>query len=150
MSQLTVSTKIYAPLEKVRHARNDPQAIMQRNHASDDWHCPASSVDLRVGGLFSATMAAKDGSFSFDFTWQYDVVEPMAKIAYTMWAFEKHFVPAGRKCTVTFVEDGSCGCVTVSETFDAEEVHSDEMQIAGWQAILENFKKHVESTALDA
>jgi uncharacterized protein YndB with AHSA1/START domain len=92
-------------------------------------------------------MAARDGSFSFDFAGQYDLVEPMSRIDYTMGAFEKHFVPAGRKCTVTFVEDGSCGCVTVSETFDAEEVHSDEMQIAGWQAILENFKKHVEGGA---
>ena len=47
---------------------------------------------------------------------------------------------------VTFQEDGSCGCVTVTETFDAEELHSNEMQIAGWQAILENFKKHVEGS----
>lgn len=49
MTQLTVSTKVYAPLEKVRHTRTTPAAIMQRNHASDDRHCPASSNDLRVG-----------------------------------------------------------------------------------------------------
>ncbi len=90
-------------------------------------------------------MAAVDGSFSFDFAGQYDRIEPMSRIAYTMGAFEKQFVPAGRKCVVDFVEDGSCGCVTVTESFDAEEVHSEEMQIAGWQAILENFKKYVES-----
>jgi uncharacterized protein YndB with AHSA1/START domain len=73
-------------------------------------------------------MAAKDGSFSFQFSAQYDVVEPMSRIEYTMGEFEKHFVPAGRKVVVTFQEDGSCGCVTVTETFDAEEIHSLDMQ----------------------
>ena len=58
------------------------------------------------------------------------------------------FVPAGRMVDVLFQEDGSCGCVTVTETFDAEEIHDDEMQVAGWQAILDNFKKHVESCSI--
>jgi hypothetical protein len=35
--------------------------------------------------------------------------------------------------------------VTVRETFEAEATHSEEQQRAGWQAILNNFKKHVES-----
>lgn len=89
-------------------------------------------------------MAAKDGSFSFDFAGQYDMIEPMSRIEYTMGEFNKHFIPAGRQCTVMFEEDGSCGCVTVTETFDAEEVHDHTMQIAGWQAILENFKQYCE------
>jgi hypothetical protein len=33
--------------------------------------------------------------------------------------------------------------VTVRETFDAEETHSIEQQRAGWQAILDNFARHV-------
>jgi hypothetical protein len=37
------------------------------------------------------------------------------------------------------------GGVTVRETFDAESTHSVEQQRQGWQAILNNFKKHVES-----
>ena len=57
---------------------------------------------------------------------------------------DSDFVPAGRIVDVSFVEDGSCGCVTVTETFDAEEIHSTEQQIQGWQAILDNFKKHCE------
>jgi uncharacterized protein YndB with AHSA1/START domain len=92
-------------------------------------------------------MAAVDGSMSFDFVGQYDIVEPMSTISYTMGASEQHFVPAGRQCTITFSEDGSCGCVTVTEVFDAEETHSEEMQLAGRQAILDNFKQYVESTA---
>jgi hypothetical protein len=35
--------------------------------------------------------------------------------------------------------------VTVRETFDSEPTHSVEQQRSGWQAILNNFKKHVES-----
>ncbi len=140
MSQLTVSIKIYAPIARVREVFTTPDYIIQRNHASDDRHCPAATNDLRVGWLFSSTMAAKDGSFSFDFTGQYDLVEPMHRIEYTMGEFKEHFVPAGRKCTVIFEEDGSCGCVTLTETFDAEDTHNAEQQIEGWQAILENCK----------
>lgn len=91
-------------------------------------------------------MAAKDGSFSFDFTGQYDVIEPMSRIEYTMGAFEKHFVPAGRQVTITF-EDMDDG-VLVTEFFDAEEAHSLEMQTAGRQSILDNFKKHTESCVI--
>ena len=36
------------------------------------------------------------------------------------------------------------GGVTVRETFDAEETHPVEQQREGWQAILNNFARHVE------
>jgi hypothetical protein len=39
---------------------------------------------------------------------------------------------------------GSDG-VLVRETFDAESAHSAEQQRHGWQAILNNFGKHVEA-----
>jgi len=35
--------------------------------------------------------------------------------------------------------------VTVRETFDAENTFPIEQQRAGWQAILNNFRKHVET-----
>ena len=35
--------------------------------------------------------------------------------------------------------------VTVKETFEAEGTNSDELQRNGWQAILSNFKRYVES-----
>ena len=35
--------------------------------------------------------------------------------------------------------------VKVVETFDPENENPDEMQKNGWQAILNNFKKHVEN-----
>lgn len=89
-------------------------------------------------------MAARDGSMSFDFTGQYNAVEPMSRIEYTMWSVEEYFVPAGRQCVVMFQEDDSCRCVTITEVFDAEDTHDPDMQIAGRQAILDNFKAHVE------
>jgi len=46
-----------------------------------------------------------------------------------------------RSLQVTFI-DGPEG-VTVRETFDAEEVFSEEQQRAGWQSILDNFARHV-------
>lgn len=93
-------------------------------------------------------MEARDGSFWFDMTGQYAAVNPMESFSYMMWSYERDsdFVPAGRIVDVSFVEDGSCGCVTVTETFDAEEIHDHDMQIAGRQAILENFKKCCEAS----
>jgi uncharacterized protein YndB with AHSA1/START domain len=109
---------------------------MKWNAASDDWECPQASNDCRTGGTFSFTMAAKDKSFSFDFAGTYTNVEEGKLIEYTM--------GDGRKARVVFVPI-SGNATKVTETFDAETEHSEEMQRAGWQAILENFKKHAES-----
>ncbi len=89
-------------------------------------------------------MEAKDGSFGFDMTGQYDVVEPMSRINYTMGSYEKDtdFVPAGRIVEITVAQTEAW--VVVTETFDAEEIHDLEIQTTGWQAILENFKIYVE------
>jgi len=35
--------------------------------------------------------------------------------------------------------------ILVTESFEAEGTNADEMQRAGWQAILENFKNYTES-----
>lgn len=141
---LTVSTSIYAPLEKVRDAWTQPEHITQRNHAWDDRHCPTATNDLRIGGTFSYNMAAKDGSFSFDYVGMYTQLEDKKLIAYTLGEMKEYFIDAGRKVSIMFVDE-NCGTVKVTETFDPEEVHSLELQQQGRQAILDNFKKHVES-----
>jgi len=105
------------------------------NHASDDWHCPAASNDLRVGGRFVYTMAARDGSVSFDFEGTYDDVVLHARIAYTM--------PDGRRVVTTFTPAG--GGTHVRTDFDAETLHSEELQRQGWQSILDNFRRLAES-----
>jgi hypothetical protein len=47
----------------------------------------------------------------------------------------------GREVKVEFSE--RAGEVLVRETFDAETENAPEMQRAGWQAILDNFARHV-------
>lgn len=146
MTQLTVTTKIYAALETVRHAYTTPADIMMWNYASDDRYCPSASHDLRVWWVFCSRMQAKDGSRWFDFAGQYILVNLMTHLEYVMWELnDVSFVPSDRTVTVDFVKDGSCGCVTVTTTFDAEKENSHEMQVVWRQAILDNFKSYVES-----
>ena len=90
---------------------------------------------MRTGGKFISRMEAKDGSFGFDFGGVYDEVEHHKMIAYTM--------GDGRQVQVSFEADGDQTKVT--ETFDAETQNSLELQRTGWQAILDNFKKYVET-----
>ena len=129
---ITVSALVNKPLAEVWQRWTTPSDIEQWNAASDDWHCPKATNDLRVGGLFSYTMAARDGSASFDFEGTYTTVEDRARIAYTM--------DDGRTCTVTFQPEGEGTLVT--EVFDAEHMNPVDMQRVGWQAILDRFKAH--------
>ncbi|HEY1164347.1 MAG TPA: SRPBCC family protein [Chitinophaga sp.] len=132
---ITVQSTVNAPVEKVWKYWSDPAHITQWCQASDDWHAPHAENDLRTGGKFSTTMAAKDGSFSFDFGGIYDNVEEHKLIEYTL--------GDGRKVSVVFTAKGDQ--TEVVETFDMEDTHSEEMQRGGWQAILDNFKKYTEA-----
>jgi uncharacterized protein YndB with AHSA1/START domain len=133
--KITVETLVNAPISKVWSAYTTPADIMKWNTASDDWHTTKSTVDLRVGGAFSSRMEAKDGSFGFDFAGTYTTIAPNKLIEYSF---------GDRTCVVEFVQ-GAKG-VTVRVTFDAETTHSEEHQRQGWQAILNNFAKHVEAS----
>jgi uncharacterized protein YndB with AHSA1/START domain len=133
--EISIQALISAPKEKVWGCWTDPQHITQWNAASDDWHCPKASNDLQVGGLFSSTMAAKDGSFSFDFGGSHKTVEHLHLIVSEL--------EDGRNMSVKFTVKGNQ--TLVEETFDTESENDPEMQRAGWQAILNNFKAHVES-----
>lgn len=132
--QITVEKLVHAPIDVVWQAWTTPADIVQWNAASDDWHTTRSTVDLRVGGEFSSRMEAKDGSFGFDFAGTYTQVVPQQLI-------EAQFGP--RTMKVEFI--ASAQGVLVRETFDAEETHSIEQQQQGWQAILNNFARHVEA-----
>lgn len=132
---ITVETTVHSPIEKVWEYWSEPQHITKWNNASEDWHVPKAENDLKVGGTFLTRMEAKDGSFGFDFSGVYDDVRINEFISYT--------IGDGRKVTITFIsqENGT----KVIETFDAETTNSVEMQKAGWQAILDNFKKYSEN-----
>ena len=144
MTRLTVSTTVNNSLEKVWESFWKSEHIVHWCFASDDWHCPKSiSPEPKVWEVFVNTFAAKDGSFSFDFTARYDVVEPLNKLVYTMGEMKEYFLDAGRIVEVMF-EETSEG-IKITETFDAEDIHPLDMQIAGWSAILENFRKYTET-----
>ncbi|MBV6440981.1 MAG: polyketide cyclase [Haliscomenobacteraceae bacterium CHB4] len=132
---ITIEATINAPIEKVWTHWSAPEHITQWNNASDDWYTPSAANDLRTGGKFSFRMAARDGSAAFDFEGVYDKVRTHEKIAYT--------IGDGRKVEVLFSGNGQS--THVVESFEAEHTHSIEMQRGGWQAILDNFKKYVES-----
>lgn len=134
-TKITISALVKAPLEKVWDSWTKPEHITKWNFAIDTWHCPTVSNDLKVGGKYIARMEAKDGSFGFDFEAIYDAVIEKQELTYTM--------TDGRKATTIFVGKGSETSVTT--TFDAESENPIEMQQQGWQAILDNFKKYVES-----
>jgi uncharacterized protein YndB with AHSA1/START domain len=132
---ITVETVINAPIEKVWACWTEPKHITQWCNASDDWHVPYADNDLRNDGKFKTTMAAKDGSMSFDFEGIYTKVEPNKVIQYSM--------ADGRKVDVRFSVQGKQ--VKVTETFDPENTNPIEMQRGGWRSILDNFKKYTES-----
>lgn len=131
--KLTVETRVAAPIELVWRAYTTPADIVQWNAASDDWHTTSASVDLREGGQFSSRMEAKDGSMGFDFAGTYAKIVEHKLIAYTF---------GDRTAEVEFTP-GPDGVVTVQVRFDSEATHSIAQQQAGWQAILDNFARHV-------
>ena len=131
---ITVETTVEAPVDKAWKTFTDPSDITQWCQASDDWHAPFAENDLRTGGRFKTTMAAKDKSMQFDFGGVYSNVQPKKLIEYSM--------DDGRKVKVVFTPLGASTKVT--ETFEAEDTHSVDMQRDGWQAILDNYKKFTE------
>src|SRR5215467_13387618 len=131
--KITVEKIVHAPSAEVWRAYTTPDDIKQWNTASDDWHTTKSTVDLRVGGQFSSRMEAKDGSFGFDFAGTYTKIVPQQLIEYAF---------GDRTAAVAFVPAPKG--VTVRVTFAPETQNSIEQQRQGWQAILDNFAKHVE------
>jgi uncharacterized protein YndB with AHSA1/START domain len=135
VTKVTVESIINAPVDKVWNYWSAPEHITKWCSPSEDWHAPRAENDLTVGGKFSTRMEAKDGSFGFDFGGVYDEVKTNELIEYTM--------SDGRKVIIQFTANGNE--TKVVETFDAENEHPVDFQKSGWQAILDNFKKYVET-----
>ncbi|MCX6303564.1 MAG: SRPBCC domain-containing protein [Bacteroidetes bacterium] len=134
MNEITVKTIIAATINKVWQCWTQTEHITEWNFAGEDWHCPKADNSLVPGGEFHFIMAAKDGSASFDFWGTYIKIETEK--------FIEIILGDGRKMSVTFevIDDAT----TVTEKFEPEEINTLELQKAGWQAILDNFKKHAE------
>jgi uncharacterized protein YndB with AHSA1/START domain len=136
MNTTTIETTINASTQKVWDMWTLPEHIMGWAFASDEWTCPRAENDIRKDGRFLTRMETKDGSEGFDFTGVYTEVTPLSSISYTM--------DDGRTVSVLFgkVSEGE---TKVIETFEMESENSEELQRAGWESILNNFKKYVES-----
>ncbi len=132
---ITVQTVVNAPITKVWECWTKPEHINGWAFADPSWGAEAKESDLKVGGKFKTAMFAKDKSASFDFTGTYDNVMKNELIEYTM--------SDGRHVKVIFEETPEG--VKITETFDPETENTEELQRSGWQAILDNFKKYVES-----
>lgn len=135
-TKITVAATVNAPVEKVWKDYNTPESVKEWNNASPDWHTPKATNDFREGGEFCYTMAAKDGSFSFDFGGVYDKIVENQLVEYT--------IGDGRKVIVMFSDNGNT--TEVETIFEAEGQNPVEMQQQGWQAILNNFKAYSEKT----
>lgn len=132
---VNVEVKVNSPIEKVWECFTKPEHIINWNFASDDWCCPNAVNDLKPGGKFSWRMESKDGAMGFDFEGVYDEVIEFEKLKYTL----------GDDRKVEIIFDSKNDFTLIKETFEAENVFSIEQQRQGWQAILNNFKKYVES-----
>lgn len=133
--KITINTTVKSTLKHCWNAWTTPADIMQWNAANQDWHTPSSTNDLRIGGKFTSRMEAKDGSMGFDFEGTYTNIIDYQLIEYAL----------GDQRTVIVAFKDNNGVVDITETFDAEDEHSADMQRAGWQAILDNFRQYVEN-----
>ena len=132
--KIHICTKINAPIATVWHLYTAPEHIVNWNAASADWHTTKATNDLRVGGKTYARMEAKDGSFGFDFEGEYSAVEPLEKLVYRL--------EDGRIVHIDFEMHDQH--TQLNMMFDAEDDNNLDMQKAGWQAILNNFKTYCE------
>ncbi len=133
--KISIETAVNATLENTWSAWTCPDDIVLWNFAIEEWCCPKATIELSKGKGFNYRMEAKDGSMGFDFTGTFTEIRPNEFLEYEL--------EDGRKVSITFQE--SSEGIKVVETFDAEDENSAEQQKQGWQCILNNFKKHVES-----
>lgn len=132
--KMSIRSTVSASKQKVWNYYTQPEHITKWNFADPSWHCPSATNDLKVGGRYVARMEAKDGSFGFDFDAFYTEINIGENFTYEF---------GGRFATVEFIE--SSGQTEVIITFDPESENSIELQRAGWQSILDNFKNYTES-----
>jgi uncharacterized protein YndB with AHSA1/START domain len=142
MNPITVTTTIHAPLQKVWEMWTSPDHIKAWCHASDDWTVGNVENNVYVGGRFLTNMRAVDGSMSFDFTGTYTEVLAQEKIVYLMDKAPEE--ERNRECIV-IIKAISPSETSMTESFTPESTNPIEMQKAGWQAILTNFKNYTEA-----
>ena len=135
MKLITVKATINAPLSQVWEKWTIAHHVTKWNFASPDWHCPSAENNLVEGGEFHHLMAAKDGSFQFDFWGTYQKIETQKSI---------EIVLGDQRKMIVLFEKNAEG-TKLTEQFEPEQENAEELQQAGWQAILDQFKQYVTS-----
>lgn len=133
---ITIQANINAPIQKVWTYWTEPAHITQWAFASDTWEAPYAANDLHVGHQFTTTMSAKDKSQSFNFSGTYTAISKHKRIEYDL--------TDGRHVKTVF--ESSPKGTQIIQTFDPESENTRKLQQQGWQAILNNFKRYVESS----
>lgn len=132
---ITVQNSINASIEKIWDLWTLPEHIIKWNIPFSDWHIPYAENDLKVGGKFKFTMAAKDGSDGFDFEGVYTKIEKFSVIEYQLLD--------NRKASAHFEDKNTS--VKLTETFEPELTNSEEMQEQFCRGVIQNFKEYVEN-----
>ncbi len=134
-TKIQIQCTVDSQLQKAWDYYTQPEHLTKWNFASDDWHCPYATNEVKEGGKLVARMEAKDGSFGFDFEGLYKEVVIGEKLTYQM--------ADSRVVQVQFKKTGDATVVRI--VFDAETENPVDMQRDGWQAILNNFKRYTET-----
>lgn len=132
---LSVSIDINQSLDSVWDTWNDEKHMRYWLFISDDYEVKDARNDLRIGGGYSYRMVSRNGGADFDYGGVYTSIELGSYIAFTM--------KDGRKGEIEFsvIED----VVHLEVKFEAVEEQDANVQLNGWQALLNHFKNHVES-----
>ena len=133
--RIDISTVVDAPIEAAWAAFTREDDIREWNHASDDWHCPSATNDLREGGEFAYLMAEVEGDEEFEFAGTYTTIVEHELIEYTL--------DDDRTVRVTFKPQHDATTL-VEQSFDADDEVPVDQQRAGWQAILDNYAEYAE------
>ena len=133
-SKIRVEVLVDAPLAKAWECWTLPEHITRWYAASDDWHTPRATNEVKVGGGFNFRMEARNKSAGFDFQGSYTLVSPRENL--------HCLLGDGRHLDIRFLAEGNR--IRIVEEFDTETTNSVEHQRKGWQAILDSFKRYVE------
>jgi uncharacterized protein YndB with AHSA1/START domain len=133
--KITVNTVLAAERKKVWEYYTQPTHMTQWNVPSRQWECLRVENDPRKGGKLFVRMEARDHSFGFDFEAVYETVQPEQFLSYTL--------TDGRNVQVWFEDLGLQ--TKVSVRLDTEPKNCPKMQQQDRQAILERFKRYVET-----
>jgi uncharacterized protein YndB with AHSA1/START domain len=133
LDPITVSVVVACSPARAWEAFTNPDAVMQWNFASHDWHCPAARNALHAGGGFCYRMEAKDGSMGFDYEGTFIELAPPKHLRLAL--------GPDREVLVEFKETAQG--TEVSQTFTPESTFPPEQQRAGWQAIMDNYRQYL-------